>query len=332
MAIMVGGGLTFAIPGMEPAHAAQINSEPNLRVSAEGQNADNEIATTNVVEVIVRDGDIDANDDSPPIVEVDDTRLTMTFFSGSWYAYFASEKIVDTGLIAKTVANATASVTQEQADDANEVAVNALVRGSPFEYLTADETDRRALITGAAIFGEKTPINVQLLPIDGEFDVVYQKPGDIQTVQLELDDPDSGISLDRTNYPRNTDVVATIDHQSLNVDPTSEDSWFLIVGEDPRYLSAGDADNIKTIAEAEAKRDAAINAAWERYNTAITNAESDRADLVKRADAARQGLVDAAEADRDELQATNQAILDNVLIPDEDQRRAPALDGCWNHN
>ena len=38
MAIMVGGGLTFAIPGMEPAYAAQISSNPNLKVSAEGQN------------------------------------------------------------------------------------------------------------------------------------------------------------------------------------------------------------------------------------------------------------------------------------------------------
>ena len=45
MAIMVGGGLTFAIPGMEPAQAAQISSNPNLKVSAEGQNADNEIAS-----------------------------------------------------------------------------------------------------------------------------------------------------------------------------------------------------------------------------------------------------------------------------------------------
>ena len=53
MAIMVGGGLTFAIPGMEPAYAAQINSNPNLKVSAEGQNADNEIAATNIVEVVV---------------------------------------------------------------------------------------------------------------------------------------------------------------------------------------------------------------------------------------------------------------------------------------
>ena len=49
MAIMVGGGLTFAIPGMEPAYAAQIISNPHLKVSAEGQNADNEIASTNII-------------------------------------------------------------------------------------------------------------------------------------------------------------------------------------------------------------------------------------------------------------------------------------------
>ena len=55
MAIMVGGGLTFAIPGMEPAYAAQINSNPNLKVSAEGQNASNEIAATNIVEVVIID-------------------------------------------------------------------------------------------------------------------------------------------------------------------------------------------------------------------------------------------------------------------------------------
>ena len=70
---------------------------------------------------------------------------------------------------------------------------------------------------------------------------------------MELDDPDSGISLDRSNYPQNTDVVVTIDHQTLNVDPTSEDSWFLVVGDDPRYLTADDADNVKTITDAATK-------------------------------------------------------------------------------
>ena len=151
MTIMVAGGLTFAIPGMEPAEAAQISSNPNLKVSAEGQNSDNEIAPTNIVEVIISDGDINASDDSPPIVEVDDTRITMTFFSGAWYAYFASEKIVDTGLIDKMVARDAdttvdpeiTELTEDDANDLNQIAVNALVQGSPFEYLTADDSEER---------------------------------------------------------------------------------------------------------------------------------------------------------------------------------------------
>ena len=94
MAIMVGGGLTFAIPGMEPAHAAQINSNPNLKVSAEGQNADNEIGPTNIVQVVVLDDLISDIGDAPPIVTVDGEDLTMyQSGSGAWYGYFADEDI-----------------------------------------------------------------------------------------------------------------------------------------------------------------------------------------------------------------------------------------------
>ena len=99
MAIMVGGGLTFAIPGMEPAYAAQINTNPHLKVSAEGQNADNEIYHTNIVEVVVIDDLNNANGDSMPIVKVDGTPLVMYQNTGGWYGYFASDKIADTGLI-----------------------------------------------------------------------------------------------------------------------------------------------------------------------------------------------------------------------------------------
>ena len=92
MAIMVGGGLTFAIPGMEPAQAAMISSNPNLKVSAEGQNAGNEIASTNIIEIIVSDGDVNASDDEV-LVTVDGDPITMTFFSGAWYAYIADNGI-----------------------------------------------------------------------------------------------------------------------------------------------------------------------------------------------------------------------------------------------
>ena len=230
MTIMVAGGLTFAIPGMEPAEAAQISSNPNLKVSAEGQNADNAIASTNIIEIIVSDGDVNASDDSV-LVTVDGEPITMTFFSGAWYAYFADSDITNAGLAADT-----------------------------------GEVD--ALVTGEPSFDPAPDPLVNLLDLDGEFDIVYEKPANAQTVTLDLDDPDSGVSLDRTNYSQGTDVVITIDDQALNVDPTDTDTWFFTTGGDPFYglvTSADDADTVTTNAddigdqaEAQATRDQAI--------------------------------------------------------------------------
>ncbi len=86
MTIMVAGGLTFAIPGMEPAEAAQIDSNPNLKVSAEGQNSENDIGATNIVEVVIID-ELTDESGNRPIVKVDDKLLQMYFFSGAWYGY-----------------------------------------------------------------------------------------------------------------------------------------------------------------------------------------------------------------------------------------------------
>ena len=120
-------------------------------------------------------------------------------------------------------------------------------------------------------------------------------------------------------------MVVTVDHQSLNVDPTGEDTWFLIVGEDPRYLTAGDADNVETIATAEEKRDNDIAKAWVQYNRDIGEAESDRMKLVARADVQRQDLVDEALEARNTLQETNQEILDDVFIAEGDREKTAAL-------
>ena len=80
------------------------------------------------------------------------------------------------------------------------------------------------------------PRTLHLFDLSEEFDIVYEKPVDKQTVSMEYDDPDSGVSLDRMDYPRNTGVVITIDDQALNVDPTSEDSWTFATGGDQFYM------------------------------------------------------------------------------------------------
>ncbi len=90
MTIMVAGGLTFAIPSMEPVYA---RSTPNLYVSAADPNGygarfDNTFGGLQIVQVIVSDPLRDDADDAPPRVTINDDELTMKYHSGSWYVYF----------------------------------------------------------------------------------------------------------------------------------------------------------------------------------------------------------------------------------------------------
>ena len=301
MAIMVGGGLTFAIPGMEPAYA-QVTSNPNLTVSADGLGG-NVITDINIIEVIVRDTDISDRGDSPPIVEIGDGNdpLTMRYYSGSWYGYFASDKIDESGLIDDILV------------DANpRLAIDLLVRGEPTTLVPTPFTEG-SIITTETIDGYL----VDLYPLDGEFDVAYQKAPSSQVVQLELDNPDVSVSLDRANYPQNTGVAITIDEMAMNVDPTSEDTWFLIDGSSTaRYADANNAGNVAKIATADATKQSKLDAAEAKRTSDVNSAESDETDLIQRADAARQAFVDEAREVRDNLITAAQAIIDNPLLDD----------------
>ena len=262
MAIMVGGGLTFAIPGMEPAHAAQIDSNPNLKVSAEGQNADNEIASTNIIEVVIIDDLNSGTDDSMPIVTVDGTTITLNQFSGAWYAYFADIDIQYTGLI-------------EEAEDDDDVTK---------EIGDAEQTAIDLFVTGAPTFVPARDDLVQFIDLDGEFDVVYERPGGNQVVSMELDNPDSGVSLDRNNYPQNTGVVITIDDMALNVDPTGPDTWTFGTNGQAQFYDT--ADGLSGIVDVAKYRNGNITAANDAYDKEIDGAQFDRAEAERELDAA----------------------------------------------
>jgi hypothetical protein len=89
MAIMVAGGMTFAVPGMLPAaHAANAN----LFVSAENSQFDNYMSGPQVIEVVVIDSDINDTDEAKgePDVTVNGKILRMVQAAdGNWYGYFA---------------------------------------------------------------------------------------------------------------------------------------------------------------------------------------------------------------------------------------------------
>ena len=102
MAIMVAGGLTFAVPGVMPAAYA---ANANLFVSAENSQFDNYMSGPQVIEVVVIDSDINDTDESEgePDVTVNGQILRMAQATdGNWYGYFAD---VDTA----TAADATVS-------------------------------------------------------------------------------------------------------------------------------------------------------------------------------------------------------------------------------
>ena len=95
MTIMVAGGVTFGIPGVIPAADAQTGRNANLFVSAEDSTFGNAM-TGQVVEVVIRDNQIDSLDDAvgePDVfVNNDDLRMVQAN-DGNWYGYFASRSM-----------------------------------------------------------------------------------------------------------------------------------------------------------------------------------------------------------------------------------------------
>ena len=93
MAIMVAGGMTFAVPGMVPeAYAANAN----LFVSAENSKFDNYMSGPQVIEVAIIDSSISDTDEGKgePDVTVNGNNLRMVQATdGNWYGYFADKSM-----------------------------------------------------------------------------------------------------------------------------------------------------------------------------------------------------------------------------------------------
>ena len=72
---------------------------------------------------------------------------------------------------------------------------------------------------------------VQLFSFSNDVTIMYNRAGGTQSVTLHYDDIENiSINLDRTSYPTNSDVIATIYDMQLNQDPTDEDTWTFTAG------------------------------------------------------------------------------------------------------
>ena len=70
----------------------------------------------------------------------------------------------------------------------------------------------------------------------GNVIIQYNKGGGAQSTTLTFDTVDNyaGVELDRTKYPRNAQVHATVTDLWLNIDPTDEDSWTFATNADDK--------------------------------------------------------------------------------------------------
>ncbi len=224
IAIMVVGGITFAVPGAVPSAYANA-----LYVSAENSMFDNFVVGGQVIEVIVNDDQYRADDNDrtfEPIVTVDDNELQMTQArNGNWYGYFVESDMA------------------------------SIVHGSGFNYGEWDDTVMGYLHSNDRNVLEEAGVNRPTIYafdlIEGdEFDVELENGRETETVTLEFDTVEdyASLVLDRGVYPLDAYVHITITDTWLNIDPTSEDWWTFETSSDSDYniyyrINLGEADS-----------------------------------------------------------------------------------------
>ncbi len=220
MAIMVAGGLTFAIPGVLPAAYA----DNALYVSAESEMFENYFVGAQVIEVIVNDDqyrtDENRGDSYMPIVTVDDNPLPMyQATSGNWYGYFVekdkameaqNENLFDFGDRAELSTDECPTV-----DDIECTTDNFKFEFSETRNVLAEPPGRPAIY--AFGFTEGSDIDVEL-----------ENGADTETVTLSYDTVEdyAGLMLDRGAYPQMAHIHLEVTDAWLNIDPTSEDVWY----------------------------------------------------------------------------------------------------------
>ncbi len=272
MAIMVAGGLTFAVPGTDPVFAQTSASNPNLYVSAEGQDPDNIFAEGNIIEVIIRDdsiGDTDEGEAEPEVtVNGADLRMLQTA-NGYWTAYFAEvDALADAAESLPygvscgediDIAGPGKDIPLTDSDGiylppgsvCSDLSVSRILDdGEPRHPLIREPRGLTDYKDDDTTIGQLGLVNEDLWPFiqvfdftpEGDVEIVYNKGGDRQTVTLTFDDPSESHSLDRQKYPQGAHVHITLEDYALNIDPTDEDTWVFDTQNDAAYYNLFDED------------------------------------------------------------------------------------------
>lgn len=213
MAIMVAGGLTFAIPGAAPAHA----QATAMSVSAVNDMFANSFVGAQVVEVSVNHPDFRADDASEesfePVVTVDDNPLIMKQAgNGVWYGYF-----VDANMAAAAHENGMDFGTVSGDNSFNQDAATLYENDGTRNVLNNPDLPKSDVIIQAFEFTEASDIDIELENGSGSEAV---------TLTFDTVEDYASLMLDREGvYPLEGHVHLTITDTWLNIDPTNEDEW-----------------------------------------------------------------------------------------------------------
>ena len=212
IAILVAGGLTFAIPSSAPVAFAQSNA---MYVSAVSDTFENFFAGAQIVEVIINDqqfrGDENNDVSFEPYVTVDDNELPMyQARSGNWYGYFVDANMA---MAANGHGMNFGAYNEETGAYDDSGARNVL------EEPTSPDSTRG--------YDDNIPIYAFEFTQGSDLDVELENGAQTETVTLEFDTVEdyAFLSLDRSVYPLSAHVHITIQDTWLNIDPTSEDWW-----------------------------------------------------------------------------------------------------------
>ena len=222
IAIMVAGGLTFAIPGTAPSAYAQVNE---MTVSAENEMFGNSFVGAQVIEVSVNAPQFRSEvsgDAYEPIVTVDDNPLVMKQAgNGVWYGYFvdanmaaaAHENGLDYGMVSDDMSFN---------NDADALYVNDGTRN----VLDNPDLAKMDIVIQAFAFSDATDIDIEL-----------ENGSSSEAVSLTFDTVEdyAGLMLDRDLYPLSAHVHLTVTDTWLNIDPTAEDEWAFDTANDLAY-------------------------------------------------------------------------------------------------
>lgn len=247
-----------------PIIQAEAASNPNLFVSAENSLFDNRFSGSMVVEVVIRDSNLQDTDEGKgePDVTLNGKSLRMIQSTdGNWYAYFAnvdkaktadstqsatSGKGLDFGVFCSR--DTTSSVFGISLSETDGFAVprNNGISGftngdASFNQCTGTPTsstnlnnivrNAKSINTNSNIPSGQIGLDsnawplIQLFSFD-DVTIQYNAGGNPQSVVLEYNDSANiSLNIDRNLYPQNSEVFLTVNDFQLNQDPTDEDSW-----------------------------------------------------------------------------------------------------------